>query len=101
MIFAPCGGIRAVFNYSNTVNIDRTKEKIMKTSFRVVEMALVALIAVSPIGGVGSAWADGPNTAPHAQAPATPTPVITHTTTHTAVGQGGCQNNYTLSLIHI
>ena len=67
----------------------------MTKTFRLNEISLAAMVAVISIGTTTPIWAQGSNTTSPAPTPATPPAVITSVPQLSAVGGGGCAQQYT------
>lgn len=67
----------------------------MTKTFRLNEISLAAMAAVISIGTTTPIWAQGSNTTSPAPTPATPPAVITSAPQLSAVGGGGCAQQYT------
>lgn len=80
-------------NFLSIINL--RKEKKMTHTFRAIVIVLVAMIAFLPLAATTLVWAQGSNTTSPAPAPVTPAPVVTSLPQLSAVGQGGCAQQYT------
>lgn len=83
-------------NFLSTINLP--EENKMTHTFRAIEIALAAMIAVLPLTAATPAWAEGSNSTSPATTPITPATLITDQVQLSTVGAGGCAQQYTAAI---
>lgn len=83
-------------NFLSIINLP--EENKMTHTFRAIEIALAAMIAVLPLTAATPAWAEGSNSTSPATTPITPAALVTDQVQLSTVGAGGCGQQYTAAI---